>query len=710
VEGLPIPLWVVAGGTPASPPANHRDLYFHLADALAFWLWQITPCLATAIEGSPLQIRELVVRVIVSDPDEWASLGPSDGKLGVNMTVTGPAELTVDFAPAFAAESARPENSAERELVRLLVRCISGLLAVPITRDEERVVLDRHAPVGEKRRFLIVRGALFETLSTEGLPRARKVQQFDENAIADLLGSHLQKSRRHQSGDVSDEKRHLVCNQAVAYCYGELRAAASEVSPDRLLEELIGRHESLIADRRQLEVTTATHLACFGNSEENIRELQQEAVELDKASIASRFLVEYLTAQPPGGTRRMSTSAYDRLMALATEIAYYGRMSDSLQYGVSSPSLELLRSGRLALSDPKFERATGEFLDAFYQRVAERSAKVYREAIRHSQIASQTPMPREAADLAEATIAEFGLPLSRLCEVLGAIYASPYGSLSGVGRCSQDELLSYLSGQTGLDADALTSAVGLFTLSKRGDFLKPSLPYVPADVYPWRFNRGLSYLRKPLLARTASDAAELLWGCRAVHQALNYFVDLCMSGRLKGARSAKMRQYQGTVSNRLGRAFNDRVGVLIKDTGRFIVRLNLKKFNGKRLQGPSGNDLGDIDVLAAGRESRFILSIEAKCFSLAKTPAELANERDELFGDLANRTGAVRRHLERTEWLRNNLGDVLRELRLDARDCAAWHVEPLLVLDSDLITPRLVAPPFPVLTLDDLPRQLVTWT
>jgi hypothetical protein len=167
-----------------------------------------------------------------------------------------------------------------------------------------------------------------------------------------------------------------------------------------------------------------------------------------------------------------------------------------------------------------------------------------------------------------------------------------------------------------------------------------------------------------------------------------------------------MRRYLGKMSNRLGDDFNERVAEVLTGSGRFVVRRKMKKINGRRLARENGELLGDVDVLAAEPSTRRILSIEAKCFSLAKTPADLANERDELFGDLENRVGAVGRHLERTEWLRRHVSDVLRELRVDSRDPEGWSVAPFLIVDSDLVSARLITPPFPVVSIEEMHGRL----
>lgn len=49
------------------------------------------------------------------------------------------------------------------------------------------------------------------------------------------------------------------------------------------------------------------------------------------------------------------------------------------------------------------------------------------------------------------------------------------------------------------------------TLRPRSDFVGVEAPFGKEDVYPWRFNRALSYLRRPLVLRVNADAEQLVW-------------------------------------------------------------------------------------------------------------------------------------------------------------------------------------------------------
>ena len=495
VEGLPFPVWVVAVETPNVRLEDHRHLFFHLVDATAFWVWQCTPSFLRLVSRSQIHIEAVVIQIGLARPSEWFAGALSQTAFGITaIRDDSHSVIKLEFGPEFAAQSTRPQNVAERELARVLLQHVAGVLRVPLDATNLDAILDEHAPLGVKRRFSVAQGITQDTISTEGLPRVRRVQSFDEQIIADLLGSHLRETKGYAVGGISNDEQATLCKASVEFLYKQFRTLISQLSGAELLPQLIARQESLIADRRLLDVILATHLACFGQSNETMQECRNDMIAADRACVASRFVIESVATQPPTGSRALSMSMYDRLLAMASEIEYYGRVSDSLYYELSQHSFELLKSGRLALSAPQYEKAMADFYDAFYRRVAGSSVKEYHKAMRTTNGGPSEPPPREVVELEDVTRIEFGISLRQLGAILGAIANSPFTSYAGIGGCDAHELLSYVASDVSLDEATTASALDQFTLGARADFLRPEKPYSAADVYPWRFNRALSYL------------------------------------------------------------------------------------------------------------------------------------------------------------------------------------------------------------------------
>ncbi|MEP4680584.1 MAG: hypothetical protein ABJ015_02965, partial [Rhodopirellula bahusiensis] len=212
------------------------------------------------------------------------------------------------------------------------------------------------------------------------------------------------------------------------------------------------------------------------------------------------------------------------------------------------------------------------------------------------------------------------------------------------------------------------------------------------------------YLRRPLVRRGDT----LTWGRRSLIQSVRYLCDLVTSGRIKSPKSKEMEKLNGTLANRRGKQYDRELASKLSALSGYSARSSMTEFNGKRMKRADGNPIGDIDVFVLDANTRTIIPIEAKAFTLAKTPSEVKNEFDALFTDTEDEMCSVSHHLERVAWLHSNLEDVLSEFGVDPREADNWTIEPLLVLDSDLLSRHLTAPPFPVMTEKELMQFLTS--
>ena len=88
-------------------------------------------------------------------------------------------------------------------------------------------------------------------------------------------------------------------------------------------------------------------------------------IENNKAALASRFIIEYVVAQPPTGMRPFSLSIYHRLQALAYQIINFGFESDLIHFSLADFQLSILPSGRLGTDTKEYEKARDTHLSIF---------------------------------------------------------------------------------------------------------------------------------------------------------------------------------------------------------------------------------------------------------------------------------------------------------------------------------------------------------
>ena len=182
----------------------------------------------------------------------------------------------------------------------------------------------------------------------------------------------------------------------------------------------------------------------------------------------------------------------------------------------------------------------------------------------------------------------------------------------------------------GLLDDVVAAGLSLLTLEPVEGF---NPKHVPRDSYPWKFSRNRSMVRRPLLVRPIASGREAVWGARATWRAGRYLLQQLTSARYP-ATSDEMRRFIGTITRHAGDEFDTNAWpTLFGEIGFGDVRERVEKIGKLRLLRPTGQEIGDVDVLVNDRSRRVLLAVEAKDFEFARTPQELANEVEKLIGE-----------------------------------------------------------------------------
>jgi hypothetical protein len=398
----------------------------------------------------------------------------------------------------------------------------------------------------------------------------------------------------------------------------------------------------------------------------------------------------------------MSQALYDRMLALADQLHSRGFVSDLIHFGLDDPEVSVLPSRRLGVSrDTAYIAGREAYLQQFTRGEVARSVDRFPRLWRGDEPADSVP---DVSDYDVALEAELGLTFTQMRDLYGAVLSAGYARDGAVTVTRVSDLVDELEATLGWPREDVERGFDLLALRPRAQFAPPGSPFRTEDVYPWRFNRTLSYLRRPLAVRPGSNGEEVVWGDRHLYVAILYFGDLVINGYLK-AESSEMRSLIGRLRDEDGHEFTKQVSELFEAQERFIVRREVKKIGGVRIERRRGEDLGDVDVFVAEPGVRRLRAIEAKDLAVARTPAELSNELAATFKSTATHQAAIDRHVERVEWLRERIPDVLAWLGLED-DPDQWSVDGLMVLDIELMSPYLVDPPLPVITYRELRDEL----
>jgi hypothetical protein len=705
VEAESLPIWVVCVFEDEAAQ-NLRRFYITFTDAIAYWLWQFTPSLGPVFKMMSSKYHHLTVKVRLIPNELWFGTEPVGGAMdneGITISSdahTGTINVTLEWQTSYIGEG--PNNPGERKLMRRILegcRCLLQDQGQRTLSDKSiSTIVDTHAPLGQKKKILAVSVNTSPDLDERHLAPYREVQSADEEELLDDLGSHFQEVRKLTPQQLPDENRVESLNQSVAFFYGKFQDLVASLHPAGVLEHLVAYYDAILQQLAWHKLTMPTRLACFGSTPEILKSIQDDFAEINHVSMASRFVIEYVTASPPAGLRPMSLSVYDRLQALSSRIVNSGFFSDLVHFEVADLRVSMLPSGRLGIGREKYEEGHTAYLSTVIAaEIAYNTQTFDRYWAGESSAAANTPLRQR---IERATLAEFGYSLTELLDFLTESYVISTEIEQPVAVLLCDEFLSRLAKRLNWEEGKVSCVFELFCLRPRANFLRPPEPFRKEDVYPWRFNRALSYLRKPFLIRVTSNHEEVAWARRHLYTATLYLCSLIHTARLRAA-SYEMKQLLGELNTERGERFNDAVADLFGATPGLIVRRRVKKFS--RLRGSLAPP-GDIDVLVADLGKRVVTVVETKDLARARTPFELANEAKHIFFGNENDKSIIQKQQIRLAWVQRHLAQVLASLGLASK--GQWKVQAEIITDDELMSPYLRQSPIPIMSFEQLKASL----
>ncbi len=523
------------------------------------------------------------------------------------------------------------------------------------------------------------------------------MQGADLQELLDELADHLTFVEHLSPGPIPEQEKTALLDKAVDFFYRELVQLVASLDADQLLDFLIRFQEAVVRQTAFHRLSIPARLESFRSHPQMVRRLVEEGPELATAATASRFVIEYVAACPPHGQRKMSLSAYDRLQALAAHIIHFGVACDLLRLQVADIGLDVLPSGRLAVDREQYDRALAGYLPVV---TAHEFSDAIRDFGQHWQRDVDTSHGEEIwARIDTATTQEFGSSMTDLQKLLATAWIITEDLDPGVVCLPLEVCLDRLAARLPWPRAHIQRTLELLSLVPRHEFLTPPAPYKQAEVYPWRFNRQLSYLRRPFVWRERNGTTEVLWGNRHLYRSMFYLNELCFSGRLSAqARTPEMQRLMSQFLNQRGEEFNDQVADFFTQHAEagVIVERRVKAIGELRRQkGPPG----DIDVLVIDPDKRRVWVIECKDFAAAHMPHQIANELENLFLGKGGKESKVER---RAAWVREHLDAVLEWYKV--KSTGRWKVEPLIIVSQELFTPYLRRSPIRILSFDTLER------
>lgn len=359
---------------------------------------------------------------------------------------------------------------------------------------------------------------------------------------------------------------------------------------------------------------------------------------------AMRFILEYLSSTKNTGTKNLFEKELIYIICLVSEIIKWGNFSDMYRYNLFEDQISNLKSGRISIDDITANTFNSEMLQS----------RTYDMFFKNNSFSfSEKPYLEEINICFEK---EFGFKFDDLESfILLLIKYSEHNTV----HIESDELFRYVkSKDSELNSKIIKNMLEFLTLTERDEFLKPDKPFRNFDVLPWRYNRGLSLYRKPILFINN----RYIYGKFMLEHNL-YYIRKQISEDKFVVETNEFKDLLSKISNDRGKSFNLAVKNQIEEIDidrRLDVYLNVKKFRKNKIVNKLGNDLGDIDVLAIDKKAGKLFVIECKAFKSSRNAYEISKEFESMFITTEKKKCYLDKHIERVNWVKEHT-DIIEE-------------------------------------------------
>lgn len=651
-------LWFTAGSIASREEAN---VLYSIIDTISYWLAEAKDI----VKWMNFRTDAIRIHVELSDPvEQYYNLIADRGEflLGIEYAHSGNT-LNMLWHPTAYQLLGEKTNNTEKILLNSLLEEIAKL-----NQTEVDLCAVEHLfanPLKKKVYEINAANTPYMVPTGGDIPN---ISAEEEHQLLDEIGAHFLAFPEYDYGRVPDEERANLTNKVVGYLYSLLQTEIASIKPTGLYEKVYYDLETVLQNIMLAHSRYAYDIACYPEKTERLTERYNEA---NKASLALKFLAEYIAAVPPNGKKLLGTMQYDRILAICSLIIDWAYKNDLFIYNIFNTPVEFLKSGRIGMS-----RTEGDYLAQI--NASARTRRI--ESLSDPRVPVYTPLkpfPDFQELIDEAFNDEYGFTYHQFASCILAI--TDYGDTmkSEVKRANRDALINKVAQECQMATACVNAVIDLISLGKRDDFLVPPKPFRKEDVYPWRFNRELSFTRRPIIQHND----DLIWGNRHLHHMLRYTVDLIMEAKYK-ARGSKLKRLIGRLSDIRGNEFNTVVYKKLNSINGLIVRERLSKVNGKKIADAKGNVLGDIDVFYIVPDKHKIVVGEVKDFSFAKNPYEMDQEYKRIFVD-SDKPCYMTKHKRRATWIRNHLEDVKAHFGLSD---GKWLVKTVMFVSEDIVS------------------------
>lgn len=654
-----IDIWITS-----EPPSSVEmlNITHTIMDLISYWLSE----LHAVIERQSFEYDSFEIRIVLcGDIKDYSLLKNKYEDKELHVTIQNNI-IILNWSPENFIKLSNDTNQQEKELMLLISNALFKSAGTKIAIEHLNYAFDN--PL-KKKVFSIdyMNHPYLKPIGTDIRVIPVECEDFLLNEIGNyfIYEKHIQKGTK-----ITGDDRKKVCNDTVSYLFKKLCATVEDFQAEQLIKLLCLDLEKTMYSMMLSRKRYAYDLICYPEKSEK---LQQQINELNKSSLSQKFLLEYVSSQPPKGNKILGEMDYEELLAICSAIIDWANTSDLFEYKIINSEMSVLPSGRIGIDKTDIDKLAT-------LRNNSAMSKVHNNSNPYIDKYSVDVLSLQAPDELESAFSEeFGYGFTDFIHCVMGVIALGEEIESDVKCLTISDLYLRISKYVDLEESTVIKIIDDLSLTKRKEYLIVPKPFTKNDIWPWKFNRKLSVTRRPMVQLDE----QIIWGNRQLYHCLLYTMDLINDARLPVFnQKGKLKSLLGKIANYGGNHFNDAVASKLKKIEGLIVDSKVKKINGIRILDDNKQDIGDIDVMIINVKKKKIIIAEVKDFSFSKSPYEMYQEYLKVFCDQNDKLCYISKHKRRVEWMKKHLQDIIIHYHLDP---VKWKIDDILIVNEDIV-------------------------
>lgn len=674
-------------------------------NAVLFWLnesYEILHSFVNQLGTAPI-IMTLFLDKKFRNPEEWDLTAMEEDFMLNHKINKDNRSIEIEIPIQIINHLTSANNKGEFFLMGNMLDAIGSLieslhLGSRLNNAERNALLSQAMPEGRKKMIIITEVANVPTLAETDTVEPRKIPDADVSYILQNQVAWLNyKEPIPEKITVKKEKLKLL-NDLVAVNFKKVIELISKFPAVPLLLFLMKRHESLIQERAFRKISYPVQDACYSKFYDVFEKFSETEADLVSSSLCIRNLIEFVACEMPVGSAMVNDDDVDRMLAHINELINYGAISDTVNFEISSPEIGILPSGRIGI-----DRDT--MID-FRHDIHREDFDYYKSSFNSNFEKVEKPKPKTDAKtdtyfdrVDDVFMQEWGITIWNVAGACDWLCYKLLENEKSVDLVPVEKIYEML--KEGLSIQEIDSLLAVLTFAKRDGVLSVD-PKELHEVYPWRYNRRISFLLRPMIKVAINETPFYVLSARHLYSAGQNIVSRFLDGTLKvGTQYLKITNLLAERNHIKGKQFRDHVMEWLEEETSLQVVPHEVKIKPKGFF-VADTDKGDIDILAIDHENKIIYAIECKNTSQAKIAYDIYNEISNYIG-LNGKEGMIAKHIKRDAWLKDNIEQVSSVLKL----AGDYKIKSFVLTKFIMPTKYVKDVPMPVFALSDLKAQKV---